>query len=83
MGILFSLQTPLYFLVHYSNYIYTLFVLLFYFSYWLVIKLKGLWPLWVLYMGGVIWFYLFPGSLFFMIRGYNLIVTGNWFFLHI
>ena len=83
LAVLFSLHIPLYFLVSYSNYIYTLFILLFYLIYYIITVAKGLWPLWLIYTVSLVWFYLAPGSLFFIIRGYNLIVTGNWFFLQL
>lgn len=79
-GSLFSLQIPIYLLINYVNYIYTSAIILTYILFSITYKMKSLWPLWPAYALFFILIHFFPGTVFYLIRGYNLIVTGNFFF---
>ncbi len=80
---LFILQFPLYSIYAYDNYIYTLAILLIYSGYYITRRFQGLWVLWIFYSCFWVLFTIFPGFSFYMIRGYNLLLTRNFFFLNI
>ncbi len=82
-GVLFFLQFPFYFLLWHSNYIFLFFIGIIHLTAGLVYWTKRLWVVWVVYLLGIVWIIFFPNVLFFTLRAFNLLVTGNLFFLHI